>query len=133
MFSEIVNRYRKYKKMTIKDYVSPYAAVSEVQEKWKLVPAFLESRGLVKQHLDSFNYLLTQGLQKIIKANARTDVDQNFFWNYDNIYVDPPDVEYGMRSEAITPHECRLRLEFASFLVGETEMVQFVELLKTET
>ncbi|CAG5113129.1 Oidioi.mRNA.OKI2018_I69.chr2.g7269.t1.cds [Oikopleura dioica] len=95
--------------MTIKDYVSPYAAVSEVQEKWKLVPAFLESRGLVKQHLDSFNYLLTQGLQKIIKANARTDVDQNFFWNYDNIYVDPPDVEYGMRSEAITPHECRLR------------------------
>lgn len=62
--------------------------------------------------LDSFNYLLTQGLQKIIKANARTDVDQNFFWNYDHIYVDPPDVEYGMRSEAITPHECRLRKEF---------------------
>jgi len=95
--------------MTIKDYVSPYESVSEVQEKWKLVPAFLETRGLVKQHLDSFNYLLTQGLQKIIKANARTDVDQNFFWNYDHIYVDPPDVEYGMRSEAITPHECRLR------------------------
>ena len=37
--------------MTIKDYVSPYESVSEVQEKWKLVPAFLETRGLVKQHL----------------------------------------------------------------------------------
>ncbi|CBY31939.1 unnamed protein product [Oikopleura dioica] len=110
IFSEIVIRNCKYKsKMTINDYVSSYESISEVQEKWKLVPAFLETRGLVKQHLDSFNYLLTQGLQKIIKANARTDVDQNFFWNYDHIYVDPPDVEYGMRSEAITPHECRLR------------------------
>ena len=37
--------------MTINDYVSPYESISEVQEKWKLVPAFLETRGLVKQHL----------------------------------------------------------------------------------
>ena len=52
IFSEIVIRNCKYKsKMTINDYVSPYESISEVQEKWKLVPAFLETRGLVKQHL----------------------------------------------------------------------------------
>lgn len=26
------------------------------KEKWKLVPAYLKVKGLIKQHLDSFNY-----------------------------------------------------------------------------
>jgi len=29
-----------------------------VQEKWKLLPAFLSVRGLVKQHIDSYNYFV---------------------------------------------------------------------------
>lgn len=27
-----------------------------LKEKWKLVPAYLKVKGLIKQHLDSFNY-----------------------------------------------------------------------------
>ena len=45
--------------------------IKEIEEKWKLVPAFLQTRGLVKQHTDSFNYLINQGLHKILKANAK--------------------------------------------------------------
>jgi len=29
-----------------------------VQEKWKLLPAFLSVRGLVKQHIDSYNHFV---------------------------------------------------------------------------
>ena len=57
--------------------------VKSLEEKWKLVPAFLESRGLVKQHLDSFNYLVTHGLKKILKANEKIEVDQNLKWQYE--------------------------------------------------
>jgi len=28
------------------------------QEKWKLLPAFLSVRGLVKQHIDSYNHFV---------------------------------------------------------------------------
>ena len=29
-----------------------------VKEKWKLLPAFLSVRGLVKQHIDSYNHFV---------------------------------------------------------------------------
>ncbi len=35
------------------------APVSSVRDKWRLLPAFLRVRGLVKQHLDSYNHLVT--------------------------------------------------------------------------
>ena len=38
--------------------------IKEIEDKWHLVPAFLRTRGLVKQHTDSFNYLMNQGLSK---------------------------------------------------------------------
>lgn len=35
-----------------------HAPIKEVVEKWKLLPAFLRVKGLVKQHIDSFNYFV---------------------------------------------------------------------------
>ena len=32
--------------------------ISSLKEKWKLVPAFIRLRGLVKQHIDSFNHFI---------------------------------------------------------------------------
>ena len=34
------------------------APIAEVKDKWRLLPAFLRVRGLVKQHLDSYNHLV---------------------------------------------------------------------------
>jgi DNA-directed RNA polymerase beta subunit len=34
------------------------APVKNIEDKWKLVPAFLKVKGLVKQHLDSFDYFV---------------------------------------------------------------------------
>ncbi len=36
------------------------ARVTRVADKYELLPAFLRVRGLVKQHIDSFNYLVEQ-------------------------------------------------------------------------
>jgi len=51
------------------------------QDKFQLLPAFLQVRGLVKQHIDSFNYFINHEIKKIVKANERVtcDTDPNFF------------------------------------------------------
>jgi DNA-directed RNA polymerase III subunit RPC2 len=51
------------------------------QDKWNLLPAFLKVKGLVKQHIDSYNYFIENELQKILMANRRviSDVDSSFF------------------------------------------------------
>ena len=63
--------------------LSLLAAVAP-QDKWKLLPAFLKVRGLVKQHIDSFNYFINVDLQKIVSANDKvlSDVDPSFFLRY---------------------------------------------------
>ena len=45
------------------------APVKEVKQKWRLLPAFLKVRGLVKQHLDSFNHLVEIEIKQIVKEN----------------------------------------------------------------
>jgi hypothetical protein len=52
-----------------------------IQEKWKLLPAFLKVRGLVRQHIDSFNYLINVEIKKIVKANEKVtcDADPSFY------------------------------------------------------
>jgi len=40
------------------------APVKNIEDKWKLVPAFLEIKGLVKQHLDSFDYFVNTEVHK---------------------------------------------------------------------
>jgi DNA-directed RNA polymerase III subunit RPC2 len=52
------------------------APVKALDEKWKLIPAFQRVRGLVKQHIASFDQFVNQELKKILAANAeiRSDV-----------------------------------------------------------
>jgi DNA-directed RNA polymerase III subunit RPC2 len=65
--------------------MSPYhERVFNLQDKWELLPAFLKVKGLVKQHVDSFNYFVDIELKKILKANeyVLSDVDPSFFLKY---------------------------------------------------
>ena len=41
----------------------------------RLLPAFLKVRGLVKQHLDSYNHLVNIEIKHIVRANERVVVD----------------------------------------------------------
>ncbi|KAL6944997.1 DNA-directed RNA polymerase III core subunit ret1 [Hanseniaspora vineae] len=84
--------------------------INTAEDKWNLLPAFLKVKGLVKQHLDSFNYFVDVDLKKIINANKviLSDVDPEFYLKY-------VDIRIGHRSNSssqdkiIPPHQCRLR------------------------
>ncbi|CAM9294718.1 unnamed protein product [Chrysoparadoxa australica] len=90
------------------------AAASHVQEKWKLLPHFLKLRGLMKQHIDSFDYFVNHDIKKIVAAKinqeVHSDADPKFFLKYTDVYVGSPSVEEDdMTIKKITPFQCRLR------------------------
>ncbi|KAL7421638.1 DNA-directed RNA polymerase III complex subunit Rpc2 [Cryptotrichosporon argae] len=85
--------------------------VKSVEDKWELLPAFLQVKGLVKQHLDSFNYFTHVDIHAILAANSVvvSDVNPNFWVQYTKIWIERPyrsDNTTG--NQPIMPMECRL-------------------------
>jgi DNA-directed RNA polymerase III subunit RPC2 len=77
-----------------------------------LLPAFLKVKGLVKQHIDSFNYFVDTDIKNIVRANSKvtSDVDPRFWLKYTDINVSFPDrTDADAIDKSVTPHECRLR------------------------
>jgi DNA-directed RNA polymerase III subunit RPC2 len=85
--------------------------IPTVEDKWKLVPAFLSLRGLVRQHIESFNFFIDTEMTEILAANniVRPDSDPTVYCKYLRIYVGTPIVEENLVQRAATPHQCRLR------------------------
>ncbi|OJD29090.1 dna-directed rna polymerase iii subunit rpc2 [Diplodia corticola] len=102
--------------------------IDTAEDKWNLLPAFLKVKGLVKQHIDSFNYFVDVQLKEILRANqyVYSDVDDKFFWRYADVRVlRPCRVEEenvrGIQS-TVTPNECRLRdMTYAAPIVVDVE------------
>ncbi|KAI2632378.1 beta and beta-prime subunits of DNA dependent RNA-polymerase [Hypoxylon sp. NC1633] len=88
--------------------------ISTVEDKNQLLPAFLKVKGLVKQHIDSYNFFVDHEIKEIVKANRtlRSDVDSSFWIEFIDIRVASPDrsdfSEYRIDND-ISPMECRLR------------------------
>ena len=82
-------------------------------DKWKLLPAFLSARGLVKQHIDSYNYLVTRDIHQIVMAQSNkrltSDVDPKWFAEYENVTIGAPSYMDGMTPKELTPQICRIR------------------------
>ncbi|KAA8496235.1 DNA-directed RNA polymerase III subunit RPC2 [Porphyridium purpureum] len=80
-------------------------------EKWKLLPSMLEARGLVSQHIDSFNYLVSTEIKNIIRANEKvtSDADAGFYVKFVDVRIGEPVVEEDMAYRGVTPQICRLR------------------------
>ncbi|ELP90581.1 DNA-directed RNA polymerase III subunit RPC2, putative [Entamoeba invadens IP1] len=85
--------------------------VNTAEDKWRLIPAFVKSRGLVRQHIDSFNYFIDEEIRQIVRANDKVtcDADSKFYLKYLDVWVHQPCVEENYKKEPITPMECRLR------------------------
>jgi len=102
--------------------------IPEIKDKWKLLPAFLKVKGLVKQHIDSFNYFVDVDLKKIVKANERvtSDVDPHFYLKYCDIKVGIPErTDADSANKSYTPHECRLRdLTYSANIYVDIEYVR---------
>jgi DNA-directed RNA polymerase III subunit RPC2 len=78
-FDDLLQTYYKGKHLT--------DPINTAEDKWTLLPAFLKVKGLVKQHIDSYNYFVNVELKKIVKANERvvSDVDPQFFLRYSHM------------------------------------------------
>lgn len=92
--------------------------IDTARDKWNLLPAFLKVKGLIKQHVDSFNHFLNVELKKIVLADPviNSDADANFYLKYEDIWVgrpnrmdEPQDQSDLDEQSTVTPHECRLR------------------------
>ena len=92
---------------------SPPPPEHPAQKRWPIIRDYIEREGIARQHIDSYNWFVAEGMQAIVDAMGRIDVDH-------------PDGEYGIRlgqvdmleprtSEidgsvaAMTPREARLR------------------------
>lgn len=92
-----------------KDIAEP---VGNLEDKWKLLPAFLKARGLFRQHIDSFNHFVQKEIKEIMLANQewRCKSESRFYWRYTDIRIGQPEVVTGVKLvEKLTPQECRLR------------------------
>lgn len=81
------------------------------QDKYELLPAFLQIRGLVKQHIDSFNYFINHEIKHVVRANQKLtcDAEPNFYLKYLNVYIGEPSAEDEFHQVKISPQQCRLR------------------------
>ncbi|KAK3985557.1 hypothetical protein QBC44DRAFT_334789 [Cladorrhinum sp. PSN332] len=89
--------------------------ISTKEDKYQLLPAFLKVKGLVKQHIDSYNYFVQEGIKKTVESNRmiRSDQDPNFWLEITDIRVGKPsrddDGDTLSPTHHVTPMECRLR------------------------
>ncbi|KAL6629677.1 hypothetical protein ACP70R_029442 [Stipagrostis hirtigluma subsp. patula] len=91
-------------------YRSLAAPIGNPVDKFALLPAFLKVRGLVKEHIDSFNYFITKGIRDIVRANnlIQAPGDPRIYLRYTGVRVGTPSVEVEYKVRDITPHFCRL-------------------------
>jgi DNA-directed RNA polymerase III subunit RPC2 len=86
-------------------------SLADIQDKWELLPAFLKVKGLVKQHLDSFNYFVNVDIKAIREANSMviSDLSGHHYIKYIDIKVGKPSrTDSNMIQSKLTPMECRL-------------------------
>jgi len=103
------------------------APIGTVADKYRLLPAFLQVRGLVRQHIDSFNYLLATEIQSIAAANATitTDAEPAWYFRFLNVRVGLPAVEEDMVRSTVTPQQCRLRdMTYAAPILADVQYVR---------
>ncbi|KAJ4966765.1 hypothetical protein NE237_018614 [Protea cynaroides] len=110
------------------------APVKSTVDKFQLLPEFLKVRGLVKQHLDSFNYFVNTEIKKIVRANDRITslVDPSIYLKYTDVKIGEPSITADNVTDALTPHMCRLSdLTYSAPIMVNIEYVRGSHVHKT--
>lgn len=114
----------EFANLSMKELKQP---IKTIEDKHKLVAAYLRTKGLMKQHIDSFNYFINVDIKNIVKTNNKvtSDIDSLFFVKYHDIWVDSPDLTENMIDKSTSPHECRLRdLTYAAPIYVDIEYLR---------
>lgn len=80
-------------------------------EKSKLIPEFFKVRGLVQQHIQSYNNFINFETKKIIKNNSKiySSVDTKVCIEISDLKIEKPIRKGEDNTTDLTPQECRLR------------------------
>ena len=81
------------------------------EDRWALMEAFIKEKGLVRQHLDSYNAFVTSWIKEIVREIGRIETSQP------GVYIEILDIKIGEPQfrevegnvERLTPMEARLR------------------------
>ncbi len=82
-----------------------------MQDTWPLVESFFKEKGLVRQHLDSYNDFIERGIQQVIDEISGIDLDiEGVDVKFGKLKLDPPSTKETDGSRpAVFPSEARLR------------------------
>ncbi|XP_061343132.1 DNA-directed RNA polymerase III subunit 2 [Gastrolobium bilobum] len=103
------------------------APIKSAVDKYQLLPEFLKVRGLVKQHLDSFNYFVRTDIKKIIRANDLIVSPRypHIYLRFLNVRIGTPSIIVDGSPENITPQTCRLSDQtYAAPILVDVEYTQ---------
>lgn len=124
---------RKQEEMSIHKHF-PADPVKQAVDKFPLLPEFLKVRGLVKQHLDSFNYFVKTDIKKIVRANDRivSSVDPSIYLRFKDVRIGEPSITVDGISEKLNPHTCRLSdMTYAAPILVNIEYITGSHVQKT--
>jgi len=90
------------------------APIKNLKDKWRLLPHFLQLRGLMSQHIRSFDHFVNVEMKQIVQSPSaceiRSDHDPKFYLRYTDCWLGEPNVEEdGFSYTEATPFQCRLR------------------------
>lgn len=88
------------------------------EDRWIVIERFIKEKGLVRQHINSYNDFITRKLREIIEEESIVQTSSpNFYAVITDVKVGNPQVREfdGSINTSITPLECRIRnLTYAS-------------------
>ncbi|KJP88249.1 hypothetical protein AK88_02030 [Plasmodium fragile] len=124
-FSELVVKSRAHNKKIYEESKD----IKNLTEKWKLLPAYLKVKGLVKQHIESYNHFIKHEIKTIMNATTnkilKSDIDEHFYVEFLDIFVGRPLVEENMIETNLTPQICRQRdLTYSAPIYVDVEYVK---------
>uniref|UniRef100_A0A803MXH1 DNA-directed RNA polymerase subunit beta n=1 Tax=Chenopodium quinoa TaxID=63459 RepID=A0A803MXH1_CHEQI len=108
------------------DKQSLAAPIKSSVDKFQLIPEFLKMRGLVKEHLDSYNYFISTGIKKIVRVNneIRSNVDRGIYLKFLDVKIGEPSIVLDGVFEKINPQMCRLsNMTYAAPIEAHIEYV----------
>jgi DNA-directed RNA polymerase subunit B len=82
------------------------------EDRWLVIQSFIKEKGLVKQHINSYNDFITRRLRQIIEEESIVQTTSpNFYAMITNVIIGNPQVREfdGSVNTTITPLECRVR------------------------
>jgi DNA-directed RNA polymerase III subunit RPC2 len=90
------------------------APIGSLREKWRVLPHFLKLRGLMRQHIDSYDHFVNVEMRQIVQSpsacEVRSDYDPKFYLRYTDCWVGEPSIdEDSYATTQATPFQCRLR------------------------